>query len=82
MGGPSLSVLEIDCPEQAEVGEEIIGTYSVSANYSSSYAVTNIILQSGNTGEEIEDFAYGVGTFSFTMPAEDVVVLFYLGYRT
>lgn len=83
LGNGSVLSIKFDCVGTAAAGETVtfkVTLVDLSDEFDDYYPldITHIVLESAETGEDDVDLGAGEGTFTFTMPAHDVTVMFYL----
>lgn len=75
LGNASMKAFKFECVGKAKFNEEVTFTVTL---LDKSKEITGIVLTHGNTGEELRTIGHGEGSFKFTMPGHDVVIMFYI----
>lgn len=74
LGSGSVNSIIFDCPDTAKAGEEVSFTVLVE----SSYEISRVVITNSDTGEDIEEATFDGEKYYFSMPSNNVIVIFYL----
>lgn len=73
LGWGNLSMVDINCPDRAAIGETVTFTANIKSEYASEYKISSISILFSSGNSYIEDFQPVNGVYSFTVPGNAIM---------